>query len=292
MVGTETGVAFGVQEVADIGAVQTPYGSITVTALLQLVFVATLCLVGAGGLFSYIAAARTLCRRERRRVAAEIEAFTAFQSALDASTPTDAQKLATTPTTTQPTVLRESDETLATVRAAFAETVMAVDHYEEEYDETLAEHARAELGPDAGGALAEGDAFTPGLRSVLADRTAAAIRQREQFLDQMDDEAVSLRESERRLAEPVAESATLVTPLDDGYPALEARWRRFDIVERYVEQVVADRASHTTAGSRFVPGYLYESFPIPDPVVADASAALGTIRERRAQVTDALTRAD
>ena len=291
MVGTAASVAFGVQEAADIGVVQTPYGSVTVTALLQLVFVATVCLLGAGGLFSYVAAARTLCRRERRRVAAEIEAFTAFRSALDANTPTNARKLSMTPAT-RPTVLRESDGTLATVRTAFAETVMAVDHYEEEYDETLAEHARAELGPDAGCALAEGDAFTPGLRSVLADRTAAAIRQREQFLDRLDDEAVSLQESERRLVEPVAESATLVTPLDDGYPALEARWRRFDVVERRIEQVVTDRASHATDERGSVLAYLYESFPIPDPVVADASAALGVIRERRARVIDALTRAN
>jgi len=291
MVGTAASVAFGVQEAADIGVVQTPYGSVTVTALLQLVFVATVCLVGAGGLFSYVAAARTLCRRERRRVAAEIEAFTAFRSALDANTPTDARKLSTTPAT-QPTVLPESDETLATVRAAFTETVMAVDHYEEDYGETLAEHARAELGPAAGGALAEGDVFTPGLRSALVDRTDAAIRRREQFLDRLDGETASLRESERRLAEPVAESAALVTPLDDGYPALEARWRRFDVVERSVEQVVTDRSSHATDERGSVPAYLYESFPIPDPVVADASAALGVIRERRARVTDALTRAN
>ncbi len=289
MVGTGASVSFGVQEVADIGAVQTPYGSVTVAALLQLVFVATLCIVGAGGLFSYIAAARVLCRRERQRVAAELEAFESFQSYLQSSTPAASPA---TPADPQRTLVQQSNDSLAAVRETFAETVMAVDHYEEDYDETLIEHARAELGPDAGGALAEADAFTPGLRSVLVDRTNAAIRQREQFLAEMDAEAESLRESERRLTDPVAESATLVEPLDDEYPALEARWQRFGTVEGHVEQVVTDRSRHATDENTSVPSYLYESFPVPDPVVADASAALGVIRDRRARVTDALTRAN
>ncbi|MDZ7746069.1 MAG: hypothetical protein U5K28_05980 [Halobacteriales archaeon] len=288
MVTTGSGVAFNVQEIADIGAVQTPYGSITVMALLQVVFVVTLCIVGAGGLFSYVAAARTLCRRERRRVADELEAFRSFRSYLDASTPTESPATSASP---QRTMLQQSNDGLAAVRDAFAETVMAVDHYEDDYDETLIEHARAELGPDAGGALVEADAFTPGLRSVLIERTDAAIRQREQFLEQVDIEVESLRESERRLVAPVAESGTLVEPLDDTYPALEARWQRFGTIEQHVEQVVADRTRHTIDETTVVPSYLYESFPVPDPVVADASAALGVIRERRAQVTSALTRA-
>jgi hypothetical protein len=253
------------------------------------VFVATLCIVGAGGLFSYIAAARALCRRERHRVAAELEAFKQFRSYLQSSTPAASPA---TPAGPQRTLVQQSNDSLAAVREAFSETVMAVDHYEEDYDETLIEHARAELGPDAGGALAEADAFTPGLRSVLTDRASAAIRQREQFLAEIDAETESLRESERKLTGPVAESSTLVEPLDDEYPALEARWQRFGTVERHVEQVVTDRSSHTADDRRSIPSYLYESFPVPDPVVADASAALGVIRDRRAQVTDALTRAN
>jgi hypothetical protein len=169
---------------------------------------------------------------------------------------------------------------------------MAVDHFEEDYGETLAEHARAELGPDAGGALAEGRDLTPGLQRVLADRAAAAVDQRRSLLDRLGEEDETLERDAGRLSDALGESAALVRGLGDEYGDLEARWRRLETLEGKVRDRTTARSRRLRDTDVTVPTYLYERFPVPDPVLADAAAAVGVIRERRDRVTEALTRAN
>ncbi|MFB6118450.1 hypothetical protein [Halosegnis sp.] len=285
--------------VAETGAglVNTPWGPVTAAMLLKAVFVLTLWAAGVVAAFSYIAAARDACDEEQHRIAAELAAFERFAGRVRALTP-ETPSPSTTPTpagAVEPpdrSPVTSGTDGLAAARDAYRETVMAVDHFEEDYDETLAEHARAELGPDAGGALAEGSDLTPGLQSVLAERADAAATERREFLGRLDEEARDLAETERRLSALLAESSDLVTDLERPFGTLEARWRRLDTLERHIGDVVEERTARVADDDAAVPSYLYGQFPVPDPVLADASAALGVVRERREQVTDALTRAN
>ena len=278
---------------AGAGLFNTPWGPVTTALLVKLLFVLTLWAVGTVAAFSYIAAARDACREERRRIAVELAAFEEFGTrvrSLSTESPSTPAGAGVAPSV-EGAVTDSQRDTLDAARSAYRDTVMAVDHFTEDYDETLAEHARAELGPDAGGALAEASDLTPGLRAVLADRAAAAAHERREFLGQLDKETESLESAERRLTGLLAESVDLVGDPDASFGSLEARWRRLKTLESHIEETVTERTTRVSEAAA-VPTYLYDEFPVPDPVLADASVALGVVRERRERVTDALTRSN
>jgi hypothetical protein len=288
----------GVAEPAGNGALQTPWGPVTVALLVEFAVLATFWIIGAVAAFSYLAAARDAVDSERDRVAAELAAFERFGERVRAFSPrntTSAEAFADGPvvarSSTDPPDGRADVER---IRQMYRETAMAVDHFEDDYDETLGEHARAELGPDAGGALAEGRDLTPGLRTVLAKRAEAAAAQRRDLLDRLDEEEQTLDEDERTFVAALAESRELVDGVgsDAGFGDLEARWRRLETLEEHVSERTATRSRRLAETNAVIPTYLYDSFPVPDPVLADAAAAVGVIRERRERVTDALTRAN
>lgn len=293
---TFTLTVMGVAE-PTVQAVETPVGAVTTAMLVRVAVVATLWVLGAVAAFSYIAAARSACDEERERVAAELRAFERFGERVRAFSPRSQTPASTF---TDGAVLARGGSggasgpppDLERVREAYRETAMAVEHFEQDYDETLAEHARAELGPDAGGALAEGRDLTPGLQRVLADRAAAAVDQRRSLLDRLAEEDETLEADAHRLSTTLAESADLVRGLGNEYGDLEARWRRLETLEGKVRDRTTERSRRTRDTDATVPTYLYERFPVPDPVLADAAAALGVIRDRRDRVTDALTRAN
>lgn len=284
----------GVAEPAGNGAIQTPLGPVTAAMLVELAVLATLWVIGAVAAFSYLAAARDAVDRERDRVAAELAAFERFSERVRAFSPrrtASAEAFADGPVVARSsTDPPDGQSDIDRIRQLYRETAMAVDHFEEDYDETLGEHARAELGPDAGSALAEGRDLTPGLQTVLAKRAATAAAQRRDLLDRLDEEERTLAEDERSFVATVKESRTLVDSVcpDAGFGELEARWRRLETLEDHVRERTATRSQRLAE----VPTYLYDSFPVPDPVLADAAAALGVIRERRERVTEALSRAN
>lgn len=293
---TFTLTVMGVAE-PTVNAVETPVGAVTTAMLVRVAVVATLWILGAVAAFSYIAAARAACDEERKRVAAELRAFERFGERVRAFSPRS--QTSASAFTEGGALARGGNGTpggdppaLETVRQAYRETAMAVDHFEEDYDETLAEHARAELGPDAGGALAEGRDLTPGLQRVLANRATAAVDQRRSLLDRLADEDETLEADSNQLSDMLAESASLVRGLGGEYGDLEARWRRLERLEEKVRDRTTARSRRLRDGDATVPQYLYERFPVPDPVLADAAAAVGVIRDRRDRVTEALTRAN
>ena len=293
MISTVPATVMGVTE-ASAGLFDTPWGPVTTSLFLKLAFVLTLWAVGTVAAFSYIAAARDACREERHRITAELAAFEQFGTRVRSLSPGSPSSTAAPVGVGPPVegaVADSQHDNLDAARRAYRDTVMSVDHFAEDYDETLAEHARAELGPDAGGALAEASDLTPGLQAVLAGRADAAARERREFLGQLDEETESLGSAERRLTGLLAESVDLAGDLDASFGDLEARWRRLETLETHVEETVTERTARVSDAAA-VPTYLYDEFPVPDPVLADASAALGVVRERRERVTDALTRSN
>ena len=285
----------GVSENA-VQAVETPVGAVTTAMLVRLAVIATLWVLGAVVAFSYIAAARAACDEERKRVAAELRAFEQFGERVRAFSPR-AQTSTSTFTGSGALTGKGTGNTgpppdLKRVRKAYRETAMAVDHFEEDYGEPLAEHARAELGPDAGGALAEGRDLTPGLQRVLSDRAAAAVDQRQALLNRLDEEDETLETDAQRFSDALDESLDLARELGAEYGDLEARWRRLETLEEKVRDRTTARSRRLRDAGATIPQYLYDHFPVPDPVLSDAAAAIGVIRERRDRVTDALTRAN
>jgi hypothetical protein len=101
-------------------------------------------------------------RRERKGTAAERDAFERFGNRVADCSTTDPS---TAPTAAGVKVRKKPADGVASdsksIRQLYRETVMAVDHFEDEYDETLLEHVDAELGPDFVAAVSGDDALTP-----------------------------------------------------------------------------------------------------------------------------------
>lgn len=290
----------GVAEPAGTGAIQTPLGGVSVALLAELAVLVTLWVVGAVAAFSYLAAARDAVDGERDRVADELAAFERFSERVRSFSPqstASAEAFVDGPVVARGSTAPPGGQSdIERIRQMYRETAMAVDHFEEDYGETLGEHARAELGPDAGGALAEGRDLTPGLQTVLAARASAAATQRREFLDRLDEEERTLVENERSFVAAIAESRELVAPVDSdtesGFGDLEGRWRRLETLEEHVRERTTARSKQLADVGTEIPTYLYDAFPVPDPVLADAATAVGVIRERRRRVAKALTRAN
>ncbi|WP_435067055.1 DUF7260 family protein [Haloplanus sp. C73] len=227
---------------------------------------------------------------ERVSIAAERDALMAFDRRV--------ADLSTVTVSVGPSLVadqRQSDRSLERVREVYAETVMSVPHYEEEYGDTLAESLAAEFGDDLAAALLNGAALTPTVRNAVRAAAVSARDEREEFLDVLDREAASLDAA----ASDVAAVRSAI-PGGDGSPR-----RRFDDLRRAWSDLrdlearidgIARRRQETIRGHRSdLPGvpadlseYLYADLPTPYPVLATLATVGERVAERRQRVERAL----
>jgi hypothetical protein len=159
--------------------------------------------------------------RERREVAAEREAFLAFAdrvSSLEA-TRVDAEMNAVRS-------LEPGPDAAARARTAYAETVMAVDHYDREYGEPLLEHVANELGATVATALAPDgtSAFTTVVQGTITAAAGRAVASRADLLESTEAELESLRDARDRLVDLLDGGDAACGPVgaDDPTGTLEA----------------------------------------------------------------------
>ncbi|QLH80314.1 DUF7260 family protein [Halosimplex pelagicum] len=81
---------------------------------------------------------------------------------------------------------------LRTVRTAYRETVMAVPHFEAEYDDTLRANLAAECGADVAAQVVDGTRLTPPLYRALAAAADRAVDERSRFRRSLERERDSL----------------------------------------------------------------------------------------------------
>lgn len=225
-----------------------------------------------------IEAARAVLSTERERVRAERDAFERFGREVRSVVPT-------APAGPEPggILLADGDDGLSEIREAYRETVMAVDHYAEDYDEPLARHLATEFGDDLACAVADGDGVPPGLPDALVARSREARAVRESYLDTLDDEADRLTRGRKALKSLAEDCERLddrhlrLRPFDD----LRERWRRLQSHRQTLDWLLEDHQERVresvTTGPR-VPDpthffeYLYRDLDVQFPVLADGLA--------------------
>jgi hypothetical protein len=232
-----------------------------------------------------LAAARRVLRRERRRTVDEREAFDAFRDAVrEASTEPErprrrpaARGLAAGPAAGGTTGSGAASGGVATVRRAYERTVMAVPHYREEYDDTLAESLEVEFGPELAAGLAGHDRLTPRLKRAVLDAVDASRTERERFVEALDVEADSVRTSEDRLGTVLDELGTLAEEPTPDFGAQDAVRARLGVLAERCDAVADDRqATLRELQDRFdapvgvpdLPRYLYADLDATHPVLA------------------------
>ena len=211
---------------------------------------------------------------ERRAVVEEAEAFDAF---VDRVREIGAER--PVPGGVQGVAHRNSGSGLHQARAAYEETVMSVSHYDTDYGDTYRESVVAEFGPEIGVALADGRRFQAHLKRAVVGKAHSCRADRESFLETLEIESESiasvadeLRSTEEELGE--FESGSQSTR---GYGALEAEWRRLDVLAGKIDRLATTRQRAIIRQRREftipsdapdIPTYLYDEFDDDYPLLS------------------------
>ncbi|MFB6235325.1 MAG: hypothetical protein ABEH81_15555 [Halopenitus sp.] len=254
--------------------------------------------LGCFAAFAYVNEARSYCREERRRVADERDAFEEFAERVAGLSPTDATggeaasggdpSTDGDPANAGPVVGMRTgrsvdsgwDPDLERVVDAYRETVTAVPHYEEEYDDTVAESLAEELGYDTAVATVSGKTLSPGLQSALVTRSQQARANRAELLDAIDEELDALDDAETTLSAIDRERRNLRDHLagvsqEVPFDAAVDIWNRLSALEERCDDAVKSRQDELrdppmeTGDGPPLYEYLYSSLPETDyPVLA------------------------
>lgn len=222
---------------------------------------------------AYLKTARTNLGDEQERLAAEFRAFRNFagrvkdmEPGVPGTRPSQGAAV-TTLSVSQP------DE-LDPVRTAYRETVMAVDHYEDFYGESLAESVEAEFGPEVARQLTSAQRLTPQLQSELVNSADEAATLRKQALGMIRSEKRRIDDARSQLDHLERRVDNLQRVLENegsGESELDAVWHDLADVERDCEEVLADhqrRLSRRSRQQRLSVPYLYRSIDVDYPALS------------------------
>jgi hypothetical protein len=233
---------------------------------------------------------------ERKRTAAEQAAFEEFSTRIAAL---EATAIESPPATTgsgfNPSGI-EPAAPLEDVRTAYSDTVMAVAHYEEEYDEPYAEHMVAEFGPDLAGIVERNDVLTPQLQAALIQASDAARQERASFCRTLDREHDALTDARQRLRDVSDTTERLTTtPLSQrSFDDVLGAESRLQCLKADCEALLEDRQQQLHEGpSRDgiqLQKYLYASRSWTFPVLDDTLDCLSQLREIERRIVQAVSR--
>ncbi len=232
----------------------------------------------------FVEDALTIVENERQIIADELDAFRAFQSALESTTPQQPVRPAAA---AQQYRSRSSDQ-FASLREAYRETVMAVPHYETEYGESLATNVEVELGPDIATMLTSAGQFSTHHKQALACGVGETIQNRERLFDALAEEQASLERFHGSVQSVLSavesfervDSATGPPALEDGYK------KRLATIERRCQTLIDDRQAEIVGDRRAlalpisgpdIPSYLYGTLPVTYPVIAPLTSLLESV---------------
>jgi hypothetical protein len=241
-----------------------------------------------------IETARRAVRRERRRTVDEREAFAAFRSAVR-EVPAERGRPAVR--TAARGLATGGAGTIRTVHEAYGRTVMSVPHYDEEYGDTLAESLEVEFGATIAAGLLGHDRLTPELKRAVVEAAEASRLERERFVEALDAETVSLRESEERLVAVLEEVRALADEPIPDFGAQDAVRARLGVLADECDAVADDRqATVREWHDRFavpgdvptLPGYLYAGLDTHYPVLATVAEVGEHVTRLRRRVERAM----
>jgi hypothetical protein len=185
-----------------------------------------------------------------------------------------------------------ADSDVARLREAYEATVMSVEHYQEDYGETLLDHVRTELGEDYATYFGTEQRLTPWMKEAFVMAAADARRRRSEFVTVLDEE--------KELLDRVATCLDDIRPLpevsdDTTFDQLRTRHAELQDHERRVSELLFERQEHLhssrsgiTCPNRIDPKsmnqYLYSSLETTYPVLDSVTEFLAQLQRARADV--------
>lgn len=224
---------------------------------------------------------------ERRKLVDEREAYERFASKLEGIGPAQPDGRAPLRMDVRPR------SGLERAIAAYRDTVMAVPHYTDDYDESLRVHLGEEFGTELAVGLTEGNSLSPPLKASLSHAAEEAANRRDVLIDTIDRELERLQ----HFREPLEDMHDQLTTLGgrepdlDTFDSLHAARDRLIGLRKTCEELVAERQSHLRALTRATPAdiedfgrYLYGREGPIHPVITHLTAVLGIIEEMLSRI--------
>jgi hypothetical protein len=248
-------------------------------------------LVAAGYLARVPKAIRT-AREEQQRTEAEGEAFERFAKAVgDLDLITEQNQTDATALYRVPAVRSESPtKTMEAVRTLYRETVMGVDHYQEEYDESLSENVAAEFGPELTTAMTTNDNINPILQQAFVTRSRSAVQERAWFQSVINGEIEALSTAETQLRDISRVTTRTREPDPNTRSLLEVHdaVQRLEDAEAECESLIRSRHDDYVDAPRqenlHLQEYLYHQYEWTHPVIGDALDTVRRIRDTKREI--------
>jgi hypothetical protein len=217
-----------------------------------------------------IEAALTHLDEEVTQLRAEQQAFEQFAERVAALTVAPSQPA------TPPTVTALTDDPPATTRAicaAYRETVMALDHYDDVYGDSLAKSLAHEFGPDIATTLTEEMPVTTLIQQQVCTAATQAASERAAFLETLATERSALETAQNTLATLVQQTASRTD--EAATPAATASPPSLDTLEMRCDELATDRQHQLQTRSlaphhdgHDIATYLYQDTDWTYPVLA------------------------
>lgn len=217
-------------------------------------------------------------REEQKRTRKERKVFKRFASRVDQLTPD-------TPRPDSPTAVpagiqysgnhQHASTGLESVRDRYAKTVMDLDHYGEDYGDSLEESLAAEFGDDIATALLHGDALTPSLQTTLVNAAREAANERAAYQQTLTRERETLSESYHALQELTHRIETVRDDVSDpaSFDALIETHEHLARLEAQTDEILQERqeriADHPQQSGIALYEYLHANQDWTYPVLAD-----------------------
>jgi hypothetical protein len=199
-----------------------------------------------------------------------------------------------TDSTTRRKDVQAPETDLESLQTVYQETVLATDHYEEEYDESLIENIRREFGPEYATALMTNTVLTPQLQQAFMQASYAAANKRADFLCTLDSEITAMTEACRRLSDIIDNIDQLRGDSFEWYSFAElvSTEERLEALKNECETLIQDRQTnlleHPNYRGMTLQEYLYQECEWNHPVISDALTCLSWLNEIEQQVLKAV----
>ncbi|WP_144426092.1 DUF7260 family protein [Halanaeroarchaeum sulfurireducens] len=300
MATTGGSVPFAIDESA-MSPVSDAVSNVGVVSPIEVVLLSALVavlLVGFATVFSHLDDASDRIEREIADVIAERDAYRAFADAVDGIAASQPTRSMATPQTIQSA--GTTGAPVDSVRRAFEQTVMAMHHYEETYDESWDTHLQSEFDDDVVAGLRKRGCVNEPIKRALRGHALDAARKRDDLAHVLKTERSAVDEARTTLAEV---DATLGS-IDDGslrqrsFEDLSETYSTLDtlhsetlrVVERRQRQIHRETRCEVWASRELtLQEYLYDQLPVTYPVLDAAISLTDDLRTANRLVQRRLT---
>ncbi|MFB6254434.1 MAG: hypothetical protein ABEI06_07485 [Halobacteriaceae archaeon] len=191
----------------------------------------------------------------------------------------------------QSVLLHPDSDITARIKEIYADNVLSMDHYDEEFGESLRDNMEAELGKDITDAIFEGQQLPPTMQEAIVAQAQQTATQRDKYLQTLDEEESSLQTYEQQLQRIDSQIDRLNhTKLSTAtFSDLSETWEQLKSLEskctsllekrqRQIQNMAVKGNSTTQSRSWALQEHLYASLPTTYPVLTAGLSMLDLIQ--------------